>query len=159
MPYRGGGALLPDVIGGSVDGAMTEFSTALPLHKAGQARIIGGRRASSAPSSRPTSPTFDESGVEGFPRAQSFIGILAPAKTPPEIVAQLQKAVAEGLTGGPAAEKLIAARLGDRHARADDLEGFCRLHPRRLRRDGGGRQARRPQAAVEHDPEKACPRT
>ena len=40
VPYRGGGSLLPDVIGGSVNGALTELSTALPLHKAGQAHIL-----------------------------------------------------------------------------------------------------------------------
>src|SRR5262245_10743423 len=99
VPYRGGGALLPDVISGSVNGAMTEFSTALPLHKAGQAHIIAiaaKRRSKLAPDVA----TFDESGAEGF-LAQSYIGIMAPAKTPPEIVAQLQKAVAGGLAGGP----------------------------------------------------------
>jgi len=31
---------LPDLIGGSIQSAMTEFSTALPLHKSGQARIV-----------------------------------------------------------------------------------------------------------------------
>src|SRR6516162_3424779 len=37
VPYRGGGALMPDLISGNVDGAMTEFSTALPMHQGGQA--------------------------------------------------------------------------------------------------------------------------
>ena len=40
VPYRGGASLLPDVISGNVSGAMTEFSTALSLHKGGEARII-----------------------------------------------------------------------------------------------------------------------
>ena len=31
VPYRSGGALMPDLIGGSIQAAMTEFSTALPL--------------------------------------------------------------------------------------------------------------------------------
>ena len=38
--------------------------------------------------------------------AQSYIGILAPIGTPAPIVAELQKAIASGLTGGSAAEKL-----------------------------------------------------
>jgi len=51
--------------------------------------------------------TFIEGGVKDF-TAQSYIGILAPAATPPAIVAQLQKAIASGLTSGPAAERLRA---------------------------------------------------
>ena len=123
IPYRGGGALLPDVMAGSVNGAMTEFSTALPLHKAGQAHIMA-IAATQRSKLAPDIPTFDESGVKGFV-AQSFIGIMAPAKTPPEIVAQLQKAVAEGLAGGTAAERLVT--LGSEIATAEQMtsKGFA----------------------------------
>ena len=104
VPYKSGGALMPDLMGGSIQAAMTEFSTALPLHKGGKARIVA---VASAQRSKlaPDIPTFIEGGVKGF-TAQSYIGILAPAKTPPEIIAQLQKAVAGGLTSGPAPERL-----------------------------------------------------
>src|SRR5215831_11279156 len=123
VPYRGGGALLPDVMSGSINGAMTEFSTALPLHKAGQAHIFAIAAAHRSKLA-PDIATFDEGGVKGF-TAQSFIGIVAPAKTPPEIVAQLQKAVADGLTSGPAAEKLVT--LGSEVATAEQMtsKGFA----------------------------------
>jgi tripartite-type tricarboxylate transporter receptor subunit TctC len=107
VPYRGGGALTPDLLGGSINGAMTEFSTALPLHNDKKAYIVAiasMRRSKLAPDI----PTFDESGVKGF-TAQSFIGILAPAKTSDAIVAQIESAVQKGLAdGSPAAEKLVA---------------------------------------------------
>ena len=123
VPYRGGGALLPDVIGGSVNGAMTEFSTALPLHKGGQAHIMAIAAAQRSKLA-PEIPTFDESGAKGF-LAQSYIGIAAPAKTPPEIVAQLQKAVADGLKGGTAAERLVT--LGSEIATPEQMtsKGFA----------------------------------
>jgi len=104
IPYRSGGALMPDLIGGSIQAAMTEFSTALPLHKGGQAHIVAisaDKRSQLAPNI----PTFIESGVKDF-TAASYIGILAPTGTPPTIVAQLQKAIADGLTSGPAPDKL-----------------------------------------------------
>ncbi len=107
VPYKGGGALTPDLLGGSISGAMTEFSTALPLHNDRKAHILA---IASLHRSRlaPDIPTFDESGVKAF-TAQSFIGILAPAKTPDAIVAQLQGAVQKGLAdGSPAAAKLMA---------------------------------------------------
>ena len=40
VPYKSGGALMPDLLGGAIQGAMTEFSTALPMHKGGKARIL-----------------------------------------------------------------------------------------------------------------------
>jgi len=106
IPYRSGGQLMPDLIGGNIQAAMTEFSTALPLHKAGKAHIIA---VASAQRSKlaPDIATFIEGGVKDFV-AQSYIGILAPAKTPAPIIAQLQKAIAAGLEGGPAPDKLRA---------------------------------------------------
>jgi tripartite-type tricarboxylate transporter receptor subunit TctC len=105
VPYRGGGAMMPDLISGTVNGAMTEFSTALQLHKGGKAHIIG---IASLHRSKlaPEIATFIEGGVKDF-TAQSYIGIVAPAKTPPAIIAQLQKAIAAGLQpGSPAVTRL-----------------------------------------------------
>jgi len=104
VPYRSGGALMPDLIGGSIQAAMTEFSTALSLHKGGQAHIVGVASAKRS-ALAPDIPTFIEGGVKDF-TAQSYIGILAPAGTPPAIITQLQKAIADGLTSGPAPDKL-----------------------------------------------------
>jgi tripartite-type tricarboxylate transporter receptor subunit TctC len=107
VPYRGGGAMMPDLMGGSVNGAITEFSTALPLHKDGKAHIVAvaaERRSKLADDI----PTFIESGVKGF-IAQSYIGILAPAKTPVDVVAKLQNAIATGLApGSSATDRLIS---------------------------------------------------
>lgn len=123
VPYRGGGALIADLIGGSVDGAMTEFSTALPLHKSGKAHIVAIAAAHRSTLASDI-PTFDEAGVKGF-TAQSYIGIVAPAKTPPDIVARLQKAIADGLKqGSPAAERLVS--LGSEVATPEQMtsQGF-----------------------------------
>jgi len=106
IPYRSGGQLMPDLIGGNIQAAMTEFSTALPLHKGGKARILAVASAKRSQLA-PDVATFIEGGVKDF-TAQSYIGILAPAGTPADIVAQLQKAIAAGLAGGPAPDKLRA---------------------------------------------------
>jgi tripartite-type tricarboxylate transporter receptor subunit TctC len=124
VPYRGGASLLPDVISGNVNGAMTEFSTALSLHKGGEARIIAVAAAQRSKLA-PDIATFDESGVKGF-RAQSYVGILAPAKTPADIIASLQQAIEKGLApGSPAAERL--AGIGAEVATAEQMtsKGFA----------------------------------
>ena len=124
VPYRGGGALMPDLMGGTVNGAMTEFSTALPMHKSGKAHILA-IAATHRSKLAPDIPTFEEQGVKGFV-AQSYIGILAPAKTSPVILAKLQAAVAKGLAAGsPAADRLVA--LGSEVATPEQMtaKGFA----------------------------------
>jgi len=124
VPYRSGGALMPDLMGGSVQSAMTEFSTALPLHKGGKARIIA---VGSAQRSKlaPDIPTFIDGGVKDF-TASSYIGILAPAKTPADVIAKVEKAVQDGLKpGSPAVERL--AQLGAEIATPEQMtaKGFA----------------------------------
>jgi tripartite-type tricarboxylate transporter receptor subunit TctC len=124
VPYRGGGALIADLIGGSIDSAMTEFSTALPLHKAGQAHIVAIASAHRS-ALGPDIPTFEESGIKGF-IAQSYIGIVAPAKTPSDIVTQLQNSILAGLKpGSPAAARLVS--LGSEIATPEQMtsQGFA----------------------------------
>ena len=124
VPYRSGGALMPDLMGGSVQSAMTEFSTALPLHKGGKARIIAVAAAHRSKLA-PDIPTFIDGGVKGF-TAESYIGILAPAKTPAEVIDKVQKAVANGLKqGSPAAERLV--QLGAEVATPEQMtsKGFA----------------------------------
>jgi tripartite-type tricarboxylate transporter receptor subunit TctC len=118
VPYRGAGNLMPDVISGNVNGAMTELSTALSLHKSGDARIVAIAAAQRSKLA-PDIATFDESGLKGFV-AQSFIGVLAPAKTPADIIASVQQAVEKGLAAGsPAVARLV--EMGSEIATAEQM--------------------------------------
>ena len=56
VPYRGGGALVPDLLSGSITGAMTELSTALPQSAAARCASSASRGASArrrCPTCRP----------------------------------------------------------------------------------------------------------
>jgi tripartite-type tricarboxylate transporter receptor subunit TctC len=117
IPYKSGGALMPDLMGGSIQAAMTEFSTALPLHKGGKARIVAIAAAVRSQLA-PDIATFIEGGVKDF-TASSYIGILAPTGTPAPIIAQVQKAIVAGLTGAGAADKLRA--MGSEIATAEQM--------------------------------------
>ncbi len=123
VPYRSGGSLLPDLISGHIQAAMTEFSTALPQHKGGKARIIGiaaAKRSKLAPEV----PTMIEGGVKDFV-ASIYIGIVAPAHTPKDVIAKLQASVVKTLSGNSAsAEKL--RNMGSEIATAEQMtsEGF-----------------------------------
>jgi tripartite-type tricarboxylate transporter receptor subunit TctC len=94
VPYKSGGALLPDLIAGTIQGAMTEFSSALPHHRSGKARFVAIASAKRLPQV-PDVPTIAES-FAGF-TAASYIGVLAPAGTPAEALARLEKALAAAM--------------------------------------------------------------
>jgi tripartite-type tricarboxylate transporter receptor subunit TctC len=95
VPYKGGGALLPDLVSGTIQGAMTEYSSALPHHRSGKARFVAVASAR-RPTQTPDVPTMSEGGVSRF-LAASYIGILAPARTPTDVLSRLESALAAAL--------------------------------------------------------------
>ena len=92
VPYGSGGAMAPDLVAGNVKGAVTEVSTAQPLHREGQARILGITSAQRL-AIMPDMPTVAEQGVAGF-RSAAFVGPMVPAGTPREVIAALEAAIA-----------------------------------------------------------------
>jgi tripartite-type tricarboxylate transporter receptor subunit TctC len=103
VPYRSGGALAPDLIGGTIHGAFTEISTGLPLHKQGLGKII----AITADKRHPDAPDIATMIEEGANiTAESFIGVLAPAQTPKDVLAILEQAIVRGMTDSVAIERV-----------------------------------------------------
>ena len=107
VPYRGGGALVGDVLAGTVSGAMTEVSTLLEHHGQGKVRILAVASSKRIPKIADV-PTMIESGVKDF-TAASYVGVLAPSKTPTEIVARLEKALIKALADKSAQDKFLAS--------------------------------------------------
>jgi tripartite-type tricarboxylate transporter receptor subunit TctC len=107
VPYRGGGALVGDVLAGTVSGAMTEVSTLLEHHGQGKVNILAVASSKRIPKIADV-PTMIESGVKDF-TAASYVGVLAPGKTPAEIVAQLEKALIKALADKSAQDKFLAS--------------------------------------------------
>jgi tripartite-type tricarboxylate transporter receptor subunit TctC len=95
VPYKGTGPALNDLLGGHVSMAFTDVLTALPFIKSGKLRVLG---VTTAMPSRvlPGVPTIAEQGVKGFD-VSVFFGIVAPAATPPKVVAKLNSAFAAAL--------------------------------------------------------------
>ena len=91
-PYMGGGQAMGDVVGGQIPLVFTAIATAQQFVKSGKLKGLGVSAAKRS-GSLPEVPTFIESGLEGFV-VDSWTGILAPAKTPREVVERLQKEIA-----------------------------------------------------------------
>ena len=92
VPYKGGGQAIGDVVGGQIPLVYTAIATAQQYVKSGRLKAIAVSSAKRA-SALPDVPTFVEGGQAGFV-VDSWVGILAPARTPRPIVDRLQKEIA-----------------------------------------------------------------
>ena len=91
VPYAGGAMPLNDVMGGRVDMAMDSMLTISPLAQSGKMRALAVTSAGRQPL-LPDTPSFGELSP-GF-AVGTILGLAAPAKTPPAIVARLNREIA-----------------------------------------------------------------
>jgi tripartite-type tricarboxylate transporter receptor subunit TctC len=120
VPYKGSGPALIDVIGGHVEMLPVSLVTAMPNIRDGRLRGLAVTSLTRN-AAVPDLPTVAESGYPGF-EAIFWFGILAPARTPPEIVTKLHSeimaaahapAVAEALAAqGAQASNMTSAQFG-----------------------------------------------
>lgn len=87
VPYKGGGQAITDAIGGSIPLVYTAVAGAQAHVKGGRLKAIAVSSTTRS-SSLPDVPTFIEAGVPDFV-SSSWVGILAPARTPAAIVRRL----------------------------------------------------------------------
>ena len=90
VPYKSSPPALIDLMSGRVDVMFDNISTALPYVKSGKVRGLAVTSTERSPLA-PDLPTVSESGLHGF-ETYGWWGVLAPARTPPEITAKLAAA-------------------------------------------------------------------
>jgi tripartite-type tricarboxylate transporter receptor subunit TctC len=105
VPYKGSSPALTDLVGGQVQIMFDNLPSALPQIKAGRLRAIAVTSLKRAPV-LPDIPTINESGLPGF-EASSWFGVLAPAGTPPAVIARINAEVNKWLQSADAREKLL----------------------------------------------------
>jgi tripartite-type tricarboxylate transporter receptor subunit TctC len=87
IPYKGVGQWVPDFLSGRVSMAFPSLPSVTSLIAAKKIRVIGVAQNERSPL-LPDSPTFAESGLEGFDMA-TWWGLMAPKGTPADVVAKL----------------------------------------------------------------------
>ncbi len=95
IPYRGSAPALIDLLSGQVQSVIVDAPGGQPYVKSGQLRALAiASKTRSA--SLPDVPTFSEAGVKNMETA-IWVGLLAPAKTPPDIVRLLNREIVAAL--------------------------------------------------------------
>jgi tripartite-type tricarboxylate transporter receptor subunit TctC len=108
IPYAGAAPAQLGLIAGQTDFMFDNLASALPLIRAGKLRAFAVTTLQRA-SVLPEVPTMAESGVPGFD-VSTWFGILAPAQTPPAILARLNEAFTAALRTPEMRDRL--ARMG-----------------------------------------------
>ena len=92
VPYKGSSGARTDVLAGHVQMMFDAVTTMAPQVRAGKVRALATSGRARSPV-MPEVPTVAEAGVPGY-EAVIWLGIMAPAKTPPAIVAKLNAEIA-----------------------------------------------------------------
>ncbi len=95
IPYKGAGPAATDLLGGQVDYYFATPQTVIPFIKAGKLRALAVSSAKRLPV-LPDVPTVAESGYKGFDTSDWKM-LVAPAGTPPAVLARWQQEVARAL--------------------------------------------------------------
>ncbi len=106
IPYKGGGPLMNDAVAGHVPLSIGSVFVTKPHIDSGRMRPLVVTTSKRSPD-LPNVPTMAESGIAGF-EAPAWWAILAPAKTPPEILKRMNEEVNKALKNADIAKKLDA---------------------------------------------------
>lgn len=106
VPYKGNAPALNDVLAGHVDMMFNTMAGVQPFIKAGKLRAlaVAGEKRSQL---MPELPTISEAGLPGF-ASTGWYGILAPAKTPREVVSRLNQTLTRILGEPDLKQRLVS---------------------------------------------------
>ncbi|MEP9377197.1 tripartite tricarboxylate transporter substrate binding protein [Aquabacter sp. CN5-332] len=109
VPYKGAGPAIVDTVGGHVDAIIVDIAGLLPLVKEGKLRAL----AVTADQRSPILPDVPTTADAGLPKliAVNWFGIMAPAKTPPDVVQKLYEGLVKAVNTPKVKEQLLNAGM------------------------------------------------
>jgi len=109
IPYKGGGPMVTDLLGNSVQLVIADQANLMPHVATGKLRALAVASAQRSPNA-PDLPTIAESGLPGF-NATAWQGLVGPAGMPPDVVKRLNEAVNRVMAMPAVREKLLTGGL------------------------------------------------
>jgi len=106
VPYKGGGAAMTDLMAGNVDMIFASVLETSGFIKSGKLKALA-ITSKSRVSAMPDVPTLEESGVNGA-ESGSWIGLLAPAGTPQDIVDKVSQSLRQAVATAEIQQQLLA---------------------------------------------------
>jgi tripartite-type tricarboxylate transporter receptor subunit TctC len=128
VPYKSATAGITDVVGGHAQFMFNSIPAVLPLARSGKVRAlgVGGTKRSVA---APEVPTIAET-IPGF-ECVNWYAMLAPAKTPPAILAKLNAEMVKMIADPPFAQRLIDMGSEPQSSSPAELRAYMRKESER----------------------------
>ncbi len=104
IPYKGSAPAISDVLGGQVAMTFDGLPAALPHVKTGKLKALAVTSTARSPL-LPDVPTVAENGYPGF-AADAWFGVVAPAKTPKDVIAKLSAEMVKAVRAKDVSDKL-----------------------------------------------------
>jgi tripartite-type tricarboxylate transporter receptor subunit TctC len=124
VPYKGNAPALTDTIAGHVHMIFSGVPALVPHIQSGRLRAVAIGSLKRFPAI-PEVPTFDESGVKGY-EATTWFGLLAPVKTPKEVVSRLNSEVTRIIASSEIRNRFVSEGLEPVGGSADEFARFIR---------------------------------
>ncbi len=124
IPYRGSGPAVQDLVAGQTQMLITTPPSVLPHLRAGRLKALAFAGRSRHPA-LPQVPTTAEVGLPGF-ALDAWVGLFAPAQTPPEVLRTLSEAVRQVLAQPQAIERARNAGIDLRYQQSEALDAMVR---------------------------------
>ena len=124
IPYKGGGALMPDLLAGRVVAFFGTMPTVAPHVRSGKLRALAVSTAKRV-SAAPEIPTFIEAGLPGYEVAGWF-GLLTTGRTPSAIVQRLESELRIILNDADARDRFLKQGMEVEHRSAAEFAKLIR---------------------------------
>jgi tripartite-type tricarboxylate transporter receptor subunit TctC len=124
VPYRGSAPVFGDVVAGHIPLGIGDIAAGLAVIRSGQVKPLAVSSRKRDPS-LPDVPSFAESGLPEF-EAMGWFGVIAPAGTPPDVVAKLNAAIVGALKDPTVAERMRAVAAEPYPTSPEEFGAFIR---------------------------------
>ena len=124
VPYKGGAPAMIDLISGQLQMIFATIITAAPQIKSGRVRALAVTTAKRS-AAMPELPTMDEAGLRGF-EVNNWYGLVAPAKTPPDIVKLLNREIVNALSQPDVRDVMLKQGLDPAPSTPEEFGAYIR---------------------------------
>jgi tripartite-type tricarboxylate transporter receptor subunit TctC len=125
VPYKGGGPMVADLLGGQVQMTIGDQANLMPHTKTGKLRALAVGSPQRAPG-YPELPTIAEAGFAGF-EAGAWQGVAGPAGLPPEVVLRMHAALEKVMAMPDVRERLLQGGLDPIASSPEAFGAFIRV--------------------------------
>ncbi len=124
VPYKGGGPAVADLVAGHVQFNFATVPSALAFINAGKLRALGVTTPTRFPA-LPNVPTLSEAVIPGY-EASNWFAFFAPADTPKDIVATLNRELRRAMASPDVAQALLAQGMDPTPSSPEDLGAYLK---------------------------------